>query len=266
MPDHPQRQDLERYRHRTRTLAPAALLSIDRHLRSCAACAAALAPDALAPERLVRRVMAHAPHPGYRHFEACVDGTADAPLRERVHQHVRWCRRCAGELADLEQCAAALRQPLARTAPARSGWTSWLDGWRLPSLAGAALAAVFAAGVTLQSAWRPAADTQYHMPARPAAPGAIAEPEFDTGALAELDRVSPAAVIAYGKADYAGLADVLRPAAARGDAIAADALGLLHARGWGVARDLDAAARCWETAAQAGRSSAVRNLQAIGRR
>lgn len=264
MTDHLERDDVRQYLDGA--MAPGRLLSASRHLRSCGDCAAELEPDIRQAEHIVRGIMARAAHPGYEQLEACVDGTAEPATRSYIEHHLRWCRACAAEFHDLGAAAASLRGPLpAFGARQRSGWRAWLDGgqgWRIPSLAGAALAVLFAVGVAVESGLNTPVTGDRSSAAATVDPAA---PAFDVRVFNELDRVSPAAAEAWRRDDPVTLAGLLEPAAARGDAIAAEALGLLYARGLGVPANEAAAARLWDQAARAGSVSALHNLRAIGR-
>lgn len=217
----------------------------------------------------VRSVMVQGAHLPYAALEAWVDG-ALAPAEQARHApHLRWCRRCTAELADLKHHAAALRQPLpSASADGRQAGKLWrLLGHGLPWLSGGAVAAVLVAGVALDAP-EPGGGRGDAGAARiKAVPVMAAMPieAVNAGALDELKTVSEAAVRARAADDFALLATLLRAAAEAGNPTAAEALGLLYLRGDGVKADTEAAVRLWRAAAAQGSARAQRNLDVIGR-
>lgn len=67
-------------------------------------------------------------------------------------------------------------------------------------------------------------------------------------------------VYAYKVGDYSTAATKWRPLADRGDARAANNMGVLHEKGWGVTLDYDIAADWYRVAASAGNAMAGKNL------
>jgi hypothetical protein len=265
MSAHPGARELAQWR--ARTLAPARLAGMARHVAECDDCAAALPEAWPAAQRMVGRAVAGGAHPGYEQLAAVVDARADAQAQARVERHVDWCPMCRRELADLTAAAAALRRPLGAPVPEgrAGGWRAALRGlvhsgptWALAGLVGAT-----ALGVALQP--RDEADGGDGLRAVPDA-GLAAPVALDESALGRLAAVSPAAEAAYRAGDFGALAGALRGPADRGNATAAAALGLLLAQGRGVPLDRTQALRYWRLAAKAGEASAQRNLATLGAR
>lgn len=222
------------------------------------------AGDPRSAEQAIRSIVAQGRHLSYQTMEAWVDGRLSPQERSAPQLHLRWCARCSAELTDLEKQAARLREPLpaSREPGALRRFWNGLSGPRAMSwAAGGAVAAAALAAVLLASppeqptsgaeAWRP----------DPTAKKA----QVDDAVLHELDQVSAAAAQAAADKNYARLAELLSPRAEAGDPLAAEALGLLYLRGWGVAANLDTTVRLWRIAASRGSQRAQRNLAAIGR-
>lgn len=213
--------------------------------------------DLRSAERLLRRVVSAGGHVRYEDLERCVDGTADAALRAGVHAHVRWCSRCAAELADLEAQAPLLRRPVPapreRVAP---WWQRLLGGPVAPALAFSALAVV---AVLVMRPTGPADDAS-HLRTQTDAP---VQPLFDRSAFERLGTVSAAAADAHRAGDDRRLAQVLQGPASAGQPVAASVLGVLLAEGRGVPRDRAAAERLLRQAAAAGDAAAGRNLAVL---
>ena len=53
-----------------------------------------------------------------RQLWAYLDGVVDEPDREKVEEHLAFCRRCCGELEFAEELRALLARPIAEELPA----------------------------------------------------------------------------------------------------------------------------------------------------
>jgi anti-sigma factor RsiW len=264
------------------------LLKIDRHLAECARCKETLRQAGEAgrsASRLLRAVKTAAtgaaPHLTYEQMEAYVDNTSVD--RAAIEAHVARCAMCRRELQDLRVFAPKLSQSL--RAPRRSlfelvmkgpigsakpGMPTWFSSpARLGMLAASvALVAIGAREISDTGLWHSSDTTEIRMTVAPAQmpPSPDATPlfgDYDDSALARLDTVSPAAESAYRARDFAALAGLLQDPAKNQNVVAEEALGLLYARGVGVAQDKTLARQLFQRAADSGSDAARRNLNLI---
>src|SRR3954471_3075930 len=103
--EHLSEEQFNRYRHRT--LAPAELLNVDRHIAQCEACLALLwgEADAIPPLRDLRNQLSE--HLDYEQIVACAEGASSEPYE----RHLADCELCRAEVDGLRQSRAQLRPP-----------------------------------------------------------------------------------------------------------------------------------------------------------
>ena len=137
--EHLTEEQFNRYRHRT--LAPAELLNVDRHIAQCEACLARLwrEADALSPLQGLRSQLSE--HLDYEQIVACAEGAFSEPYE----RHLAECELCRAEVGVLRDFRAQLSAPrrsaavIAMPVPGRSRRTF--------TLAAIAAGAVLAAGL-----------------------------------------------------------------------------------------------------------------------
>jgi hypothetical protein len=136
--EHLTEEQFNRYRHRT--LAPAELLDVDRHIAQCEACLARLwkESDAIPPLRDLRSQLSE--HLDYEQIVACAENASS----EAHERHLAECELCRAEVDVLRQFRAQLNprrsaQPIAMPVPGKSR--------RTPALAAIAAGTVLAAGL-----------------------------------------------------------------------------------------------------------------------
>lgn len=215
--------------------------------------------DWQATRRMIERVVRAGGHLRYEQLEALVDRRGEAPAAEA---HLRWCAQCRHELDDLQRQAEALRRPVVAARPRL--WARWSGRWAGPSSWAGLVAALGIAAVSLLLVDLPRHDdgsAVLRTQTGPASGSVTAGLDLD--AFAKLDTALPQAAAAWRAGNHEQLAALLRPAAQRGSAPAAAALGLLYAQGLGVPRDLAQARRYLDQAAQAGDATAARNLAIV---
>lgn len=259
MSEHPDPNELQAFRERR--LPPAAMLRLDRHVAACEACRTQLQAlaGAAAPRRLVAAVVAAGPHLSYEQLEGLVDQRLDGTQRRLVQGHLQLCTMCRRELADLEQHAGALRQPLAAPAKAAPGWWASLTSWG-PRLALASVLGAVALTLVVQE-MRPGANHAESM--QSTTTGDPAQGLWDHSALEQLDTVSAPAAQAWRDKDYARLAALLQPLTEQSQPQALAALASLYAQGLGVAQDWKRAEQLWQRAAVLGHAGAAANLNTL---
>lgn len=264
MPGHPTPARLHAYA--ARTIPAREILRVDRHVSSCAECAAVLERVAgVAPaSALLRRVRRAGPHLAYEQFEALVDG--GAPLEPAAEMHLAGCATCRREFAEMRGYAASLSARVDRHEPAPSLATRLGTWFGNPRSFGAA-AAVVALGVAVSAVWQGGLLDMSHDATIRSAPvgGAtqgVPQGAYDRGVLDELATISASAQVAYQLNDFASVAKALEPLAAAGDARAQNALGLLYAEGRGVDASTAEAERWWGLAADRS-ASARHNLSVL---
>jgi hypothetical protein len=99
---HPTFEQLEAWQRRT--LDPARLLEVDRHLSGCAGCRRGLLARVGAPSLPEEvRAMPEPLHLAYEQLSGYVDGTLSPGQREQVDAHTFICASCKRELGDLER-------------------------------------------------------------------------------------------------------------------------------------------------------------------
>jgi hypothetical protein len=123
-----------------RTLEPADLLAVDRHLAVCAECRDRLAALTGAfPETSTLRTHL-SEHLDYDQTVAAAHGAADAAIQ----QHLAECATCRGEVEDLRQFRSQLAAPGKVIAMPRSK-----PKWRIPAFAAIAAGLLLALGLTV---------------------------------------------------------------------------------------------------------------------
>ncbi len=103
--EHLTEEQFNRYRHRT--LAPAELLNVDRHIAQCEACLARLwrEADALSPLQGLRSQLSE--HLDYEQIVACAEGAFSEPYE----RHLAECELCRAEVGVLRDFRAQLSAP-----------------------------------------------------------------------------------------------------------------------------------------------------------
>ena len=153
-------------RYRSRSLTPAELLTLDRHLTDCERCRAslALAVNIAAPDEVKGVVLAeataelsHLSHPALKELRDYLAQRLDAVDRELCESHLEDCSACAAQLTQLR----AELSPRGTASAARFSWRERLNvhslfnlplAWRVAGVA--ALLGLLIWGVTR---WRLAA-------------------------------------------------------------------------------------------------------------
>jgi anti-sigma factor ChrR (cupin superfamily) len=257
---HPDSQQLQAFA--ARTLPPAAMLRLDRHLADCESCRGQLAAlRAGQGSAVLRRVVAAGAHLPYEQLQSYVDNRLNAIQQAAVTAHVALCPMCRRELDDLQRHAPALRQPVAAAAPQRNGFGAFGRLWQwLPAAAAAGFVAAVALTVVLQREDVTAPGSGEHTAAQ-GAPGPEAELRHDV--LEQLAPVSATAAAAWKAKDYSRLVDALRPLADQRNPVALSALASLYAQGLGVPKDLRMAEQLWQRAADLGQPGARGNAEVV---
>jgi Putative zinc-finger len=278
---HPDPQTLRAYARGT--ASPAATMEIDAHARSCATCREALlaSVDPKAMRRVLARVERAGGHVAFEELSAMADGKLAAPRRQAVEGHLKLCGRCRREWVDLQRFAPVLARPLRAKAAPSEGVLAALSRWIASSngLRTVAAGVVVAAAATLffSNQFGPggggsdATSTSARFGgSKDGPPDTTTAPKNEPAAaqrdvFERLDQIAPEAVSAYRKGDFAAVAKALRPRAARGEAAAAHALGVLYAEGRGVAKDPTKAAALLEQAVAGNDAGATADLAKLRR-
>jgi hypothetical protein len=137
--EHLSEEQFNRYRHRT--LAPAELLEVDRHIAQCEACLARLwrESDAIPPLRDLRSQLSE--HLDYDRIVACAEGASSGPCA----RHMEECELCRAEVDVLRDFRAQLTS--ARRSPAVIAMPLPSKPRRISALAALAAGTVLAAGL-----------------------------------------------------------------------------------------------------------------------
>jgi len=259
MSEHPDPKELQAFRERR--LPPAAMLRLDRHVAACASCRTHLQAlaGAAAPGRLIAAVVAAGPHLSYEQLEGLVDHRLDGTQQRVARGHLQQCAMCRRELADLEQHASALRQPLAAPAKPAPGWWASLTSWG-PRLALATVLGAVALTLVVQE-MRPGVNHAESMQSTTSGDPALGA--WDHSALEQLDGVSAQAAQAWRDKDYAHLVALLQPLTEQSQPQALAAMASLYAQGLGVAQDWKKAEQLWQRAAVLGHAGAAANLKVL---
>ena len=103
--EHLSEEQFNRYRHRT--LAPAELLDVDRHIAQCETCLARLwrESDAIPPLQGLRSQLSE--HLDYEQIVACAEGASSEPCE----RHLAECELCRAEVDVLRDFRAQLNAP-----------------------------------------------------------------------------------------------------------------------------------------------------------
>lgn len=133
--EHPTHAHLNRYRERT--LDPAELLTMDRHLAVCPPCRTALSRVLNANEQVVACRERLTDHLTYQQVAGSVEGRVEAA----AEAHLQVCASCREEVDDLRAFRARLPRPRA--------------AWVLPAWVAAAAAVIVLAGIGVRSGKRP---------------------------------------------------------------------------------------------------------------
>src|SRR5437660_8420734 len=186
--EHLSEEQFNRYRYRT--LAPAELLDVDRHIAQCEACLARLwwESDAIPPLQDLRRQLSE--HLDYEQIVACAEGASSDPCQ----RHLAECELCRAEVDVLRDFRAQLNAPrrsaavIAMPVPSRSR--------RAPAFAAIAAAAVLAAGLGFWALRRqPPAAAQISKTNQPAEPALSPEQQALVQSAMAARKLKPAPVL-----------------------------------------------------------------------